>query len=236
MTSGKGTGTSSTVLLGLTPTWVTDEEGSVIFYQSLSQVILRLFINVLGVVGNDRLGDGGPDGVDLCSDTSTFDTDTDVQVGELVLSQDQDRFKDLKAHALRLDVLDGLSIDLDKTPALLGKGNSGCRLFPVRCDVKRQKRNKVRKRFMTKTIVIESPSPQQFLEPHKELHDTVTLLFPHYHVVSIGAIGVASDCDAVVAAPYTPILRSTTSSPPPQAPRPHREYPILSILHGCIIF
>jgi len=143
------------------------------------------------VVGNDRLGDGGPDGVDLCSDTSTFDTDTDVQVGELVLSQDQDRFEDLKAHALRLDVLDRLSIDLDETPALLGKGNSGCRLFPVRCDVRRQKRNKLRKRFMTKSIVTESPSPQQRFEPYKGTDDAVTLVFPHYHVISKSAIGLA---------------------------------------------
>jgi hypothetical protein len=83
------------------------------------------------MVCDDRLGNGGPDSVNLGRDTTPLDPDADIQVGELVLAKDEDRLEDLQTHDLRLDVLNGLPIDLDKTPPLLGKGNSrGC-LFPV---------------------------------------------------------------------------------------------------------
>lgn len=89
------------------------------------------------MVGNDRLGNGGTNGIDLCRDTSTLDSDTDIESREFVLSNNQDRLENLQTKDLGLDVLNWLSIDLDQSPALLSKGNSGSRLLP-----ERNKRNK----------------------------------------------------------------------------------------------
>jgi len=83
------------------------------------------------VVGDDGLGDGCSDSVDLSGDTSSLDSDANIEVGELVLSEDKNRFEDLQPHNFGLDILDRLTIDLDETPSLFGKRDSGGRLFPV---------------------------------------------------------------------------------------------------------
>jgi hypothetical protein len=55
-----------------------------------------VLIDVLLVVGDDGLGDGLTDGVDLGSVTTTGDTDTDVDTSELVNADDQEGLVDLK--------------------------------------------------------------------------------------------------------------------------------------------
>ena len=125
------TGTASTILLWLTAARIRDQQVSVVFNQNLSQFILGALVHVLGVVCNNRLGNGGTDSIDLRSDTSTLDTDADIKVGELVLSNNQDGLEDLEAEDLRLDVLNRLTIDLDETTTLLCECNSSCCLFPV---------------------------------------------------------------------------------------------------------
>jgi hypothetical protein len=99
-------------------------------HQHLSQIVLGFFVHILGVVSDDRLGNGSTDCVDLCSDTSTLDSDADIQGREFVLTDDQNRLENLQAKDFGLNILDGLSIDLDEPPALLSKGNSGSRLLP----------------------------------------------------------------------------------------------------------
>lgn len=90
------------------------------------------------MVCDDGLGDSCSDGVDLSSDTSTLNSDANIQIGELVLSEDKNRFEYLQSHDFGLDVLNRLSIDLDETPSLLGKCDSGGGLLPVmvRCTEK----------------------------------------------------------------------------------------------------
>ena len=92
------------------------------------------------MVRDDGLGDGCSDGVDLCGDTSTLDSDSDIEVGELVLSEDKDRFEDLQSHDLGLDVLNRLSINLDETPSLFSEGNGGGRLFPENCKNEQERK------------------------------------------------------------------------------------------------
>lgn len=82
------------------------------------------------MVGDDGLGNGRSDSVDLCGDTSTLYSDADIEVGELVLSDDKNRLENLQSHDLGLDVLNRLSINLDETPSLFSEGDSGGRLFP----------------------------------------------------------------------------------------------------------
>jgi hypothetical protein len=54
-----------------------------------------VLVDELLVVGDEGLGDGLTDGVDLGSVTTTGDADTDVDVGELVETNDQERLVDL---------------------------------------------------------------------------------------------------------------------------------------------
>lgn len=54
-----------------------------------------MLIDVLLVVGDDGLGDGLTDGVNLGGVTTTGDADADVDTGELVGSNDQEGLVDL---------------------------------------------------------------------------------------------------------------------------------------------
>ncbi len=58
-------GTLTTELLGLAAAVVGDEEGSVELDKSLLEEVLRVFIDKLLVVGDQGLGNGLSDGIDL---------------------------------------------------------------------------------------------------------------------------------------------------------------------------
>jgi len=124
------TGTTSTIFLWLATTRIGHKEVPVVRHKSRSQLVLGTLIHVLGVVSDDALGNGGSDGVDLSSHTSSLHSDADVKVGELVLAEDENGLEGLEAKAFGLDVLNGLSINLDETTALLGESASGGGLFP----------------------------------------------------------------------------------------------------------
>jgi hypothetical protein len=76
-----GAGTGTTELLRLAPPVVGDEECAVVLDEGLLELVLGVLVDVLLVVGNDGLGDGLTDGVDLRSVTSTGDAHADVDVG-----------------------------------------------------------------------------------------------------------------------------------------------------------
>jgi hypothetical protein len=54
-----------------------------------------VLVDVLLVVGDDGLGDGLADGVDLGGVTTAVDADADVDAGELVGADDQEGLVDL---------------------------------------------------------------------------------------------------------------------------------------------
>jgi hypothetical protein len=124
------TGTTSTILLGLATTRISHEEIPIIRHKSRPQLVLTALINILGIVGNDTLRNGRSNSVNLCRETSSLDSDADVEVGELVFAEDKDGFEGLEAKTFRLDVFDGLAVDLDETAALLGECAGGGGLFP----------------------------------------------------------------------------------------------------------
>lgn len=74
---------------------ISNEESTVVGDESLLQLVLALLVNVLLVVGDNGLGYGLTDGVDLRDMTTTGDPDADVDVGELVESDDEQRLVDL---------------------------------------------------------------------------------------------------------------------------------------------
>ena len=73
-----GTGTLTTELLGLHPAGVSNQEGPVVADEELSELKSRGSVVVLGVVGNEGLGDSLSDGVNLRGVTTTRDADSDV--------------------------------------------------------------------------------------------------------------------------------------------------------------
>ena len=64
--------------------------------ESSLQLVLGVLINVLLVVGDDGLGDGLTDSVNLRGVTTTGDTDTDIDASEFVGTNDQERLVGLE--------------------------------------------------------------------------------------------------------------------------------------------
>lgn len=87
--------TRTTELLRLTSPVVGHQQSSVILHQSLLQLVLRVLVNVLLVVGDDRFGNCLSDGVDLRSVTTTSNSDPDVDICEFFKTDDEEGFVDL---------------------------------------------------------------------------------------------------------------------------------------------
>lgn len=90
------TSTWTTEDLGLTASVIGDKKSAIVLSEGLLQLVLGVLIDKLLVVGDKRLGDGLSDGVDLGNTTTTGDADADVDIGEFVESNDQQRFVDLE--------------------------------------------------------------------------------------------------------------------------------------------
>ena len=82
-------------LLGFAAPVVGDEQGAVVLHERHLELVLGVLVDVLLVVGHDRLGDGLADGVDLRGGAAARDADADVDAGELVEAEDQDGLVDL---------------------------------------------------------------------------------------------------------------------------------------------
>ena len=102
-------------LLRLASSVISDQQRSVVLDKGLLQRVLAVLIDELLVVGNDGLRDGLTDGIDLGSVSTTSNSDTDVDVGELVEANDQEGFVDLESQDLGLDEVERLSVDLDQS-------------------------------------------------------------------------------------------------------------------------
>jgi hypothetical protein len=87
----------TTELLGLGAAGVGDEEGTVVGDEGLLELKSRGGVLVLGVEGNNTLGDSLTEGVELRDVTTTLDTKADVDVGELVGTDNKDGLVDLVA-------------------------------------------------------------------------------------------------------------------------------------------
>jgi hypothetical protein len=126
--------TGTTELLGLAPSVIGDEQCAVVLDEGLLELVLRVLVDVLLVVGDEGFGNGLADGVDLRDVSTARDADADVDVGcpmlvrysprsdlwrrvrtELVDAEDEDGLVDLESQDLGLDEGEGLSVNLDKT-------------------------------------------------------------------------------------------------------------------------
>jgi hypothetical protein len=117
------TGTTTTKLLGLHPSGIRDEERSVVCDELLLQLQRAVRINVLGVVGNESFGNGLTDGIDLRCVSTTLYPHTNIENAEGIFASDQNGLIDLETEDLRLDEVDGGTVDADEATTLLGVGD-----------------------------------------------------------------------------------------------------------------
>ena len=75
-----GARTWTAELLGLAPPVVGNEQCAVVLDESLLELVLRVLVDVLLVVGDDGFGNGLADGVDLRGVSTAGDADADVDV------------------------------------------------------------------------------------------------------------------------------------------------------------
>ena len=100
-----GSGTWSTVLLGLAPSGVCDQKGPIVLQKSLLDLPFLGLVHVLLVVGHDSLRDGLSDGVNLGNVATASNSYSDVQVLESLQPQQQDGLHDFDAEGLWLKQL-----------------------------------------------------------------------------------------------------------------------------------
>ena len=112
-------------LLGLHPPGVGNEQCPVVGDKLFLQLHSAVRILVLGVVGNNGLGDGLTDSVNLRGVSTTLDTDTDVNDTESVLAGGKDGLVDLESEDLRLEEVEGRAVNVDEATTLLSVGNRG---------------------------------------------------------------------------------------------------------------
>ena len=82
-------------LLRLAPPIIRHQQRTVVLHKRLLQLILSVLVDVLLVVGDDALGDGLTDGVDLRRVPAARDAHADVDRGELVEAEYEEGFVDL---------------------------------------------------------------------------------------------------------------------------------------------
>jgi hypothetical protein len=130
-----GTSTSTTELLRLHPSGVSNEEGTVIGNQLPLEFHGTESIDIFGIVCHNGLGNGLADGIDLRGVASTFDANTDIDGFESVRTGDKDGLVDLESQDFRTDELNGRAVDAEEATALLGVSDSSRGLSPKRTGI-----------------------------------------------------------------------------------------------------
>lgn len=118
-----GSGTTTTELLWLHSSGVSNQQGLVVSGEDLLELVLGSLVHVFLVVSNQTLSNGLSDGVDLGDVTTTGDLDSDIDVLELVQASQGQWLVDLETQDLRLDQGDWGTVDLDQTLTGLNVGN-----------------------------------------------------------------------------------------------------------------
>ena len=124
-----GSGTTTTELLWLHSSGVGDQQGLVVRSEDLLELVLRSLVDVFLVVSNQALGNSLSDGVNLRHVTTTGNSDSDVNVGELVQAGQGQWLVDLETQDLGLNQGDWGTVDLDQTLTGLDVGDSSSGLL-----------------------------------------------------------------------------------------------------------
>ena len=109
--SRSGTGTSE--FLWLASSGVLDEKTSIVREKNFLELSLLLLVLVLLVISNDGLGDGLSESHHLVAGTSTSYSALNDEVLELVSAEQKDWLVKFHLQRLRLDEVNGSSVDSD---------------------------------------------------------------------------------------------------------------------------
>lgn len=102
-----GSCTRSAVLFRFASSWISNEKTSVVLKKEFLDLSFLSLINEFLIVGDNPLGDGLSDGIDLSNITTSSDCDSDVKVLESFKSQKEDGFHDFDSERGRLEQFDG---------------------------------------------------------------------------------------------------------------------------------
>lgn len=98
-----GTSTFTTEFLWFWSSAVGNQQSSVVGCESLLQLVLGLFIHIFLVVSDKALSNGLSNGVHLRDVATTRNSNSDVDVGELVQADQQQGLVDLESQDLWLN-------------------------------------------------------------------------------------------------------------------------------------
>merc|ERR1719362_1214649 len=95
--------------------------------EDVLDLLLALLVHVLLVVGDQRLGESLPDGVDLGGVTTALHTDADINISKPVLSKKKNWLHELELETSGLNQLQRASINLDEalSPLAVSHGGGG---------------------------------------------------------------------------------------------------------------
>ena len=122
LVSSSGTWTSE--LLWLASSRVGNDQRSVITNEGISDLLLGSLINVLLIVSEETLGDGLTDGVDLRSVTTSSDSNSHIDLGEVLLTDQEHGLERLNSQCWWVNMVKGDTVDSDHTSTGLDEGNS----------------------------------------------------------------------------------------------------------------
>ncbi len=123
-----GTGTNTTKLLWFASSWISNKKSSVVCGKNILDFLLGSFINELLVVSDDSLGNSLSNGIHLGGLTTTVDSDSDINISELVLEEDN-RFVNLELQDFRFKEVQWRTIDTDLAGASLAVSDSSSSLL-----------------------------------------------------------------------------------------------------------
>lgn len=124
-----GTGTDTTKLFRLAATGIRNEEGPVVGEEEVLDFLFGGLVDVFLVESDEGLGNGLADGVDLGGVAAARDSHSNVDLGELVCPQEQERLVDLDLENVWLEEMEGRAIDLDESGPSLAVGHCRCRFL-----------------------------------------------------------------------------------------------------------
>ena len=122
------TRTSTTEFLRFHPPGVCNKKGPIICHQLLLQLDCTECVDIFRIVCNNSLRNSLADRVYLRGMSTALDADTNVNVGEGIFANHEDRLVDLKSKNLRLNEVDGRPVDTDQAFAFARMRHCSCSL------------------------------------------------------------------------------------------------------------
>jgi hypothetical protein len=119
-----GSGTRTTELLRLASSRVSDNQRSVISDEEVLELLLGGLIDELLIVSEETLGNSLTDGINLRGVTSASDSDSHVNLVEVLLAEEKDRLEGLDSQGWRVEELKWDTVDSDHTDTGLDERDS----------------------------------------------------------------------------------------------------------------